>query len=91
MYSLIEGLEFIQCYLDDLLILSNGLYNDHLYKVEITLQYLNEARLKVRTKKYKFAMPELEYLAYLITREKIKPVLKKTKAMLKIKVPKMVK
>ena len=71
MYSLIEGLEFIQCYLDDLLILSNGSYDDYLSKVKMTLQRLHEAGLKVHAKKCKFAMPELEYLGYLITREGI--------------------
>ena len=91
MYSLIEGLEFIQCYLDDLLILSNGSYDDHLQKVEQTLQRLQKAGLKVHAKKCKFAMQELEYLGYLITREGIKPIPKKTSAMLDIKLLRTVK
>ena len=64
MYSLIEGLEFIQYYLDDLLILSNGSCDDHLSKVKMTLQYLYGGGLKVCAKKYKFAKSELEYLDY---------------------------
>ena len=91
MCSLIEGLEFIQYYLDDLLILSNGLHNDYLGKVEITLLYSSKVELKVRTIKYKFVMPELKYLGYLITREGIKHMPKNTKAILEIKVLKMVK
>ena len=57
----------------------------------MTLQHLHEAGLKVHTRKYKFAMPELEYLDYLITHEGIKPMPKKTKAMLEIKAPKIFK
>ena len=57
----------------------------------MTLQCLHEAGLKVRAKKCKFAMPELEYLGYLITHKEIKPMPKKTKAMLEIKAPKTVK
>ena len=79
-----EGLEFIQCYLDDLLILSNGYYDDHLDKVEITLKRLHKTGLKVCAKKCKFARSELEYLGYLITREGVKPMPKKTKAILEI-------
>ena len=90
-YSLMKGLEFIQYYLDDLLILSNELCDDHLSKVEMTLQRLHKTGLRVRAKKCKFARPELEYLGYLITREGVKPMPKKTKAMLEIKEPKMIK
>ena len=32
-HSLIEELEFIQDYLDDLLFLSNGLFDNHLHKI----------------------------------------------------------
>ena len=88
MYFLIEDLEFIQCYLDDFLILSNRLCNNHLHKVEMILQCLHKVELKVCAKKEKFTRPELEYLGYLITHKVIKPVPKKTKAIIEIKVPK---
>ena len=38
-----EGLEFVRCYLDDLLILSNGTYDDHLSKIDTVLQRLQQA------------------------------------------------
>ena len=46
MYGLMEGLEFVRCYLDDLLILSNGTYDDHLSKIDTVLQRLQQAGLK---------------------------------------------
>ena len=71
--------------------LSNGSYDDHLQKVDLTLQRLQKAGLKVCGKKYKFTMQELEYLGCLITWEGIKPIPKKTSAILDIKPPKTVK
>ena len=67
MHSLIEGLEFIQCYLDDLLILSNGSFNNHLDKIDEAIMHLSEAGLKVRAKKYNFVMTELECLRCYVT------------------------
>ena len=86
-----EGLEFVRCYLDDLLILSNGTYDDHLSKIDTVLQRLQQAGLKTRAKKCAFAMPELEYLGYHVSRKGIKPLYKKVQAMLKIQTPKTVK
>ena len=91
MYGLMEGLEFVRCYLDDLLILSNGTYDDHLSKIDTVLQRLQQAGLKIRAKKCAFAMPELEYLGYHISRKGIKPIYKKVQAMLNIQTPKTVK
>ena len=91
MYSLMEGLEYIQCYLDDLLILSNRSFDDHMDKVDNVMSRLNQAGLKVRAKKCNFAMTELEYLGFVISREGIKPMAKKVQAMLNIKPPKTVK
>ena len=49
------------------------------------MEWLNKAWLKVQVKKYKFAMPELEYLSYIITQEGIKSMHKKVEAILNIK------
>ena len=91
MYGLMEGLEFMRCYLDDLLILSNSMCDDHLNKIDAVLQRLQQAGLKIRAKKYVFAMPELEYLGYYISRKGIKPIYKKVQTILNIQEPKTVK
>ena len=91
MHSLIEGLECVQCYLDDLLILSNASFRGHIDKVDAVLSRLNQAGLKVRAKKYNFGMTKLEYLGFIVSCEGIKPMAKKVQAMLNVKPPKTVK
>ena len=91
MYSLMEELEYVQCYLDDLLILSNKSFKDYIDKVDNMISRLNQVGLKIRAKKYNFAMIKLEYLGFVIFCERIKPMAKKVQAMLNIKLLKTVK
>ena len=51
MHSLMEGLEFVRYYLDDLLILSNSICDDYLSKIDTVLQCLKQTGLKIRAKK----------------------------------------
>src|SRR5210317_834879 len=64
MGELMAGLEFVRAYLDDLLIVSNGSYEDHLEKVEQILAKLQKAGLKVNIHKSKLLQEEVEYLGY---------------------------
>jgi hypothetical protein len=64
--TLMEGLKFIHAYINDLLVLSKGSFEDHLLKLKLVLQCLQKAGLKVNAKKSFFACPELEYLGYVI-------------------------
>jgi hypothetical protein len=77
---LMEGLKFVRAYIDDLLVLSKGSFEDHLLKLELVLQRLQKAGLKVNTKKSFFAHPKLEYLGYVINRNGMKPSRKKVEA-----------
>ena len=88
MNELFEGLDFVRAYIDDLLCLTKGTFEDHLEKLERVFVRLQQAGLKVNAKKSFFAKHELEYLGYWITREGIQPVAKKVEAMLKIAEPK---
>ena len=67
-------LEFARAYLDDLLIVSNGSYQDHLEKVEEVLVRLQDYGLKVNIQKSKILKEEVEYLGYFIIRNVIKPI-----------------
>jgi len=79
----------VQTYIDDLLCLTKGTFSDHLEKVELVLQGLQKAGLKVNVTKSFFARSQLEYLGHWITRTGIKPVYDKVKAVfLKIAEPK---
>ena len=47
MSELMMDLEFVRVYLDDLLIMTGGDFNEHLTKLEVVLQRLQQAGLKV--------------------------------------------
>ena len=77
MSELLAGFDFVRTYIDDLLIISKGSFEDHLLKVDSVLVELEKAGLKVNATKSAFAQEELEYLGYWITREGILPLQKK--------------
>ena len=83
-----SGLDFTRAYIDDLLVLSNDTFEDHLEKVEVVLTRLLEAGLKVNISKSDLARTELEYLGYWITRDGIKPLNKKVEAINNLATPK---
>jgi len=87
MSELFEGLDFVRTYIDDLLCLTKGTFEDHLEKLERVLFRLQEAGLKVNARKSFFARTELEYLGYWITRDGIKPLPEKVKAILALEAP----
>jgi len=88
MSELMEGLEFARTCIDDLLSLTKGSFEDHLERLEIVFQRLQEAGLKVNANKSFFARTELEHLGCWISREGIRPLKDKVDAVLKIAEPK---
>ena len=74
MNELFHDLEYVRAYIDDLLIISNSSFQDHLNKVKIFLNKLKAAGFKINAEKSKFARDSLEYLGFLITREGIMPL-----------------
>ena len=58
MSSLMAGLEFVRAYIDDLLIISKPIWDDHLTKLETVLKRLKKAGLKVNAKKSFFGKQE---------------------------------
>jgi len=89
--ELFDGFEYIRAYLDDILVITKGDWNNHLEKLEKTFQRLAEAGLKVNAEKSFFGRGELEYLGFWITREGICPVTKKVEAIRNLAPPKTVK
>ena len=59
MSDLMHTLEFIRMYLDDLLCITKGSFNDHLLKVGEVLEKLKSAKLSVNVKKSSFALHEI--------------------------------
>ena len=88
MNELFMGLDFARAYIDDLLCMTKGTFEDHLEKLERILVRLSQAGLKVNAKKSFFGRSALEYLGYWITRDGIKPMKNKVEAMMNIAEPK---
>ena len=88
MSTLMQDLEFVRAYIDDLLVITSGSYEEHLDKLRTVFERLQKAGLKVNAKKSFFAREELEYLGYWITREGIQPVSAKVNAIANIAAPK---
>lgn len=86
--DLMDGLEFVRAYLDDVLIPTKNSFEEHLEQLEKVLTRLQSAGLKVNASKSKFCQDRLEYLGYVITRDGIQPNMKKVEAILKIDTPK---
>ena len=79
MATLMEELEFVRVYLDDLLVITKGSFEDHLEKLDAVLAKLMKAGLKANPSKSLLAYVETYYLRYKITREGLIPQQKKSK------------
>ena len=87
MTNMFCDLEYTSTYIDDILIISDGTYADHLAKLQVVLGRLQKANFRANVRKCYFAKDNLEYLGYQITREGIQPQPKKVEAIQKIKAP----
>jgi transposase InsO family protein len=88
MNELFDGMDYIRAYIDDILVLTKGDFDDHLEKLDATFHKLQTAGLKVNAPKSFFFREEIEYLGYIITRNGIKPQTKKIEAIQRIASPK---
>ena len=91
MSGLMESLEFTCMYLDNLLMLTKGTYDDHLLKLRMVLCQLLDAGLFVNSTKCTFATNKIEYLGYILMHEGIKPQPEKVSAILARQPPTNVK
>ena len=89
--DILGDLQYVRAYIDDILIISNGTYADHMEKLETVLSRLERAGFRARVNKCFFAQSELEYLGYWLTREGIQPQPKKVEAILRLKEPQNVR
>jgi len=88
MTELLGDLPFVRVYLDDILITTNDTYEDHLHKLDIVLNRLEQAGFRANLKKCFFAKQELEYLGFWITLKGIQPQPKKVEAICRLTPPK---
>ena len=91
MSDLMRALQYVRTYIDDLLIISKSTFEDHLKKLEEVLKRLKDANLRCNAPKCSFALEEIEYLGYILTKDGIKPNPSKVSAILALQPPKSVK
>ena len=85
--QLFKDLKTVKTYMDDLLVVTQGTYEDHLKELEIVMEWLAKAGFKCKIDKCLFCQPEIEYLGYIITKEGVKPQPKKVQAILDMQLP----
>jgi Reverse transcriptase (RNA-dependent DNA polymerase). len=71
--QLLGDIEGIKTYIDDILVISKGSFDDHLKQLDTCFKRIQEARLKVNADKCSFGLSEIPYLGYIISREGSKP------------------
>jgi hypothetical protein len=64
MFDLMQNLDFVRTYLDDLLIILCSTVEDHLQKLECVLKILSDKGLHVNAEKSTFGATEIKYLGY---------------------------
>ena len=88
MFELFSDLEYVQAYINDLLVTSCSTFKEHLERLEKVFSQLSKVGLKVNANKSHFAEFEIKYLGYWITRQGIQPLPKKVEALQNIAPPK---
>ena len=71
--SLFQDMHFVLVYIDDILVITKGSYEQHLYAVRKVLEKLRDAGMQLNLEKSYFAKESVEYLGYIISRKKISP------------------
>ena len=77
----------MKVYIDDLLIFSNGSYEDHLATVKEALDRLHQKNMAVNAEKSFWAVREVDYLGFRLTPEGVLPQPKKVAAIKNMQPP----
>jgi len=85
--ELLGDINGVNAYLDDVLILSKGTFDKHLQQVQVVLERMKRAGLRINAGKSSFGISEVNYLGYVINREGIKPDPKKIQGIMDIERP----
>jgi hypothetical protein len=84
-------MENVICFIDTIALITNGSLENHLNQLDEILQRLKENNLQVNGNKSSFCAIETEFLGFVLTRQGVKPQVKKVEAIVKIATPKTVK
>ena len=87
MFKLFADLPWVKVYIDDVLVFSNGSYEDHLEKVRIVLERLRSKNLAVNIEKTYWAVKQVDYLGFKLTPQGVMPQPKKVAAIMRMTPP----
>jgi hypothetical protein len=73
MYELLGDIPNIQVYVDDIIITSNGTFEEHAAIMETVLERLQKENFRPNLKKCYFGESKIDYLGYEITSDVIQP------------------
>jgi hypothetical protein len=76
-YELVGNIPNIQVYIDDIIITSNGTFEEHSAIMKQVLERLQKASFRANLHKCYFGESKIDYLGFEITREGIQPQPKK--------------
>ena len=87
---LFQGMLYVLVYIDDILVITKGSYEQHLQAVEKVLRKLSEAGMQLNIDKSFFAKDQVDYLGYVISRSGITPQANKVQLIVDMPRPKTV-
>ena len=85
MDQILQGIDGVQCYLDDILIASRK--SDHVAKVKCVLERLRKYGVQLKLKKCSFMMAKVKYLGHEVSAGGIQPTEDKIQAIKKMRAP----
>ena len=86
--KLLAGSKGVKVYMDDILIFSNGTYENHLEQLKHVLDRLAQNDMAVNALKSYWAVDEVDYLGFRLTQQGVLPQPRKVKAILNMEKPK---
>jgi hypothetical protein len=90
-YDLLGDLEGVKAYIDNILCIGKGSFDNHLEQLREILLQCKKAGLKLNAEKCRFGVTEIKYLGYIISTDGIKPDAKKVQGILDLEKPKNAK
>jgi transposase InsO family protein len=88
MNDIFGDLPFVMIYIDDLLVLTKGTFEDHLTALSMVLQRARKHQCQINPSKTKFFAQEFKYLGFILSTMGMKPDPKKVEAIQKLLAPK---
>ena len=79
-YELLGDIEDTKAYIDDVLVIKKGTFDEHLIQLEEIFKGCLKTGLKLYVEKCRFGVNEIEYLEYIVTPTDFQPNPKKVKA-----------